>query len=497
MTALSLAPAGAVAQAGEYLRHGDVDNVEQLLRFLADTFLLAGPRLRAAARGRRPRRLPPWRRRRGDRAGDRAPRSRRGPPSACASTARTASPATPPGSTSCARRSRPPGPTRSPSGARRCAVDDDGTVPALDLLDGRVDALITTMLATGGSNAGDAARADGSDEQRWDAAAIEALDVPVIQAVCATSSRAAGRRATAGWRRSTPPRRSRSPSSTAGCSAASSRSRSATRRARPSAWPSRATSPIPSAARASRASPSATPSCAPRRTRTSGVALLLTSFPTKHARVGMAVGLDTPASALGLLDALHEAGYAVQRPFAHGDELMHALVAGGGHDPEFLTDEQLAGATLRCPIARLPAAGTRRCPPRCARRSRSAGARRPATSSSTTATSSWPAWSSATCSSPSSRRAATATIRSASTTTRSCRRPTTTSPATASSTRAGARTRSSTSASTARSSGCRARCSRCRRRARPTRRSATCRSSTRSSSTTRARACRPSAARTR
>ena len=42
MTALSTAPAGAVAQAGEYLRHGDVDNVEQLLRFLADTFLLEG-----------------------------------------------------------------------------------------------------------------------------------------------------------------------------------------------------------------------------------------------------------------------------------------------------------------------------------------------------------------------------------------------------------------------------------------------------------------------
>ena len=42
MTALSLAPVGAVAQAGEYLRHGDIDNVEQLLRFLADTFLLEG-----------------------------------------------------------------------------------------------------------------------------------------------------------------------------------------------------------------------------------------------------------------------------------------------------------------------------------------------------------------------------------------------------------------------------------------------------------------------
>ncbi|MDP2711784.1 MAG: cobaltochelatase subunit CobN, partial [Solirubrobacteraceae bacterium] len=120
------------------------------------------------------------------------------------------------------------------------------------------------------------------------------------------------------------------------------------------------------------------------------VAILLTSFPTKHARVGMAVGLDTPASALGLLRAMDEAGYqvggsgegrvrnpqvggsgngtvrnpAVEQPFEHdvrgsgdgtasnpGDELMHALIAGGGHDPEFVTDEQLAAAPHRLPIA--------------------------------------------------------------------------------------------------------------------------------------------------
>src|SRR3984885_2696542 len=62
------------------------------------------------------------------------------------------------------------------------------------------------------------------------------------------------------------------------------------------------------------------------------VAMLLTSFPTKHAKVGMAVGLDTPASALALLDALHADGMQVDRPFGHGDELMHTLIAGGGHD---------------------------------------------------------------------------------------------------------------------------------------------------------------------
>ena len=39
------------------------------------------------------------------------------------------------------------------------------------------------------------------------------------------------------------------------------------------------------------------------------VALVLSSYPTKHARVGNAVGLDTPASAVLLLQAMREAGY--------------------------------------------------------------------------------------------------------------------------------------------------------------------------------------------
>src|SRR4029453_16489209 len=39
------------------------------------------------------------------------------------------------------------------------------------------------------------------------------------------------------------------------------------------------------------------------------LAIVLSSYPTKHARVGNAVGLDTPASAVVLLRALHEAGY--------------------------------------------------------------------------------------------------------------------------------------------------------------------------------------------
>src|SRR5262249_21627756 len=87
---------------------------------------------------------------------------------------------------------------------------------------------------------------------------------------------------------------------------------------------------------------------APRDRR---VALLLTSFPTRHARVGMAVGLDTPASALALLDTLQHEGMRIEHAFGHGDELMHALIAAGGHHPELLTDAQLAAAPLRMPVA--------------------------------------------------------------------------------------------------------------------------------------------------
>ena len=65
--------------------------------------------------------------------------------------------------------------------------DADGRVPALELLDGHVDALVTTMLATGGSTAADAA-VDGATPtgRTGTPSALAALDVPVIQAVCAT-----------------------------------------------------------------------------------------------------------------------------------------------------------------------------------------------------------------------------------------------------------------------------------------------------------------------
>ncbi|MDQ4127282.1 MAG: cobaltochelatase subunit CobN, partial [Actinomycetota bacterium] len=77
------------------------------------------------------------------------------------------------------------------------------------------------------------------------------------------------------------------------------------------------------------------------------VAVLLSNYPTKHSRVGNAVGLDTPASAIRLLEALRGAGYAVEAAPERGDDLIHSLIAAGGHDLEFLTDDQLRGAIGR------------------------------------------------------------------------------------------------------------------------------------------------------
>lgn len=76
------------------------------------------------------------------------------------------------------------------------------------------------------------------------------------------------------------------------------------------------------------------------------VAILLSSYPTKTARIGNAVGLDSPASLLLLLQALRQDGYdlgAAPLP-PDSDSLIQSLIASGTYDAEFLTDAQLSGA---------------------------------------------------------------------------------------------------------------------------------------------------------
>ncbi len=353
MTALSLAPAGAVAHAGEYLRDGHVDNIAHLFRFLADTFLLEGygfdPPRAAPEYGVY---LPGV----GDVTLDRVLADRRADRpivGVCFYRSHRLTENTAFVDALCASIDR--------AGGDAIAVwsyslrpNGEGRVPAFDLLDGHIDALVTTMLATGGSGAADTrARADevtGEQWQDWDASALANLDVPVIQAVCATASRTE-------WEAGT------------GLGPVDA----ATQVAIPEfdgrvlggviSFKERddGSSPVgvpvpryvPDFERCDRVARLAVRSARlrmlpPGRRR---VAVLLTSFPTKHARVGMAVGLDTPASTLRLLDALRADGMHVEHSFDGGDELMHALIGAGGHDAEFLTDDQLGASTLRLPVA--------------------------------------------------------------------------------------------------------------------------------------------------
>jgi cobaltochelatase CobN len=354
MTAMSTAPAGAVAQAGEYLRHGDVDNVEQLLRFLADTFLLEGFGFDP------PREVPDL----GVYLPDQGDVSLQ---SALASLDRSR-----PTVGICFYRShRLTGNTGfvdslsaalNDAGANALPVwsytlrrDREGRVPALELLDGHVDALITTMLATGGSGAAQA--------EHWDATALAALDVPVLQAVCATGSRSGWEESDAGLQPLDAATQVAIPEFDGRLLAGVISFKEREREGSPvgAAVPHYVADPERCARVARLAIRHARLRHTPAAERR--VAMLLTAFPTKHARIGMAVGLDTPASALALLAALQEDGMRIEHDFVHGDELMHALVATGGHDPEFLTDAHLGESPLRLPVvdylawyATLPAA---------------------------------------------------------------------------------------------------------------------------------------------
>ncbi|MGH3971948.1 MAG: cobaltochelatase subunit CobN, partial [Pseudonocardiaceae bacterium] len=205
----------------------------------------------------------------------------------------------------------------------------------------RCDAVVTTVLAAGGST--------GAEEESWDAGALAALDVPVLQGLCLTSSRAT-------WQAS---------------DAALSPMDAAMQVAIPEfdgrlvSVPFSFKEPGPDGipvyvADPERAARVAGTAVALARLRQvpapdKRLAIVLSAYPTKHSRIGNAVGLDTPASAVVLLRALAEAGYdlgGLDVETLAGDALIHRLIAAGGHDVEWLTEEQMAAAAIRVPAAR-------------------------------------------------------------------------------------------------------------------------------------------------
>ncbi len=77
------------------------------------------------------------------------------------------------------------------------------------------------------------------------------------------------------------------------------------------------------------------------------IAIILSNYPTKASRLGNAVGLDTPASAINLLHAMRVAGYTVEDIPEDGDDLMQRLIERCTYDADFLTPEQMQNADGR------------------------------------------------------------------------------------------------------------------------------------------------------
>jgi cobaltochelatase CobN len=71
------------------------------------------------------------------------------------------------------------------------------------------------------------------------------------------------------------------------------------------------------------------------------IALILANYPTRNGRLANGVGLDTPASTVNILQALHHAGYSVADLPVDSDDLIQRLTAGITNDPE--------GRALRSP----------------------------------------------------------------------------------------------------------------------------------------------------
>ncbi|MEX3592283.1 MAG: cobaltochelatase subunit CobN [Burkholderia sp.] len=91
------------------------------------------------------------------------------------------------------------------------------------------------------------------------------------------------------------------------------------------------------------------------------LALVLANYPSSDGRIGNGVGLDTPASALGILAALEEAGYTLAGALPEtGDALIARLTEGVTNDPVSQAIrpafQSLSMDTYRCCYARLPTA---------------------------------------------------------------------------------------------------------------------------------------------
>ncbi|HYP46127.1 MAG TPA: cobaltochelatase subunit CobN [Propionibacteriaceae bacterium] len=242
---------------------------------------------------------------------------------------------------------------------------------------GSFDALITTVLAAGGTKPANASA--GGDDEAWDVRALAALDVPILQGLCLTRDRTSWAESDQGM----------TPLDVA------------TQVAVPEFDGRIITVPfsfkesdadglphyVPDLERCRRVAQIAVAHARLRMIPPGErrVAIVLSAYPTKHSRIGNAVGLDTPRSVINLLRAMRAAGYDVGAPgeipgtaplpssssrgsqgvvppleevegehpdTTAGNALIHALIQAGGQDADWLTQEQLSGQPVRISAAR-------------------------------------------------------------------------------------------------------------------------------------------------
>ncbi|HZH19334.1 MAG TPA: cobaltochelatase subunit CobN, partial [Geodermatophilus sp.] len=215
------------------------------------------------------------------------------------------------------------------------------------------DALVVTVLAAGGSRPATAQA--GGDDGAWDVGQLASLDVPVVQGLCLTRSRAE-------WLADDDGLSPLDVGNQVAIPEFDGRLISV-----PFSFKETdadgLTQYVADPERAARVAGTAVAHARLRHTPPAErrVVVMLSAYPTKHARIGNAVGLDTPASVVRLLAAMHGAGYDVG-PFdgpdalpgvaeLDGDALVHALIAAGGQDADWLTAEQLSGNPVRIPAA--------------------------------------------------------------------------------------------------------------------------------------------------
>jgi cobaltochelatase CobN len=327
LTALSTVAAGVAHDAQRYLVEGGPANLRELLRFLSDTVLLTGEGFESPA-------VAPAYGRHGSPAFD-AARPTIGIVfyRAHALAGNTAFVDT------LSAAIEQAGGNALPIFASSLRAIDDGLAGLLR----RCDALVVTVLAAGGTRPADASA--GGDADAWSVEALAALDIPVLQALCLTSSHAQ-------WADSNAALTPMDAAMQVAIPEFDGRLITVPfsfKDSGPDGIPVYAADPERSARVAGIALGYARLRTIPNAGKR--LAIMLSSYPTKHSRVGNAVGLDTPASAVELLRALRAAGYDTGEFPEDGDTLIHALIAAGGHDVEWLTEDQLAAAPIRLPAA--------------------------------------------------------------------------------------------------------------------------------------------------